>query len=200
MTENLRPLAFRLAALPLALAFGLAACAPAEGPAPPTAATPADAPKVDEPAPAEPPAPPRPPIATATTDWPTLEARLIRAMRTGALVQVEVELANVGAAPVTIEGYSAREATLTDDASKDVVEPFATDGPPSATHDLTATIPPGEKAVVSAAFPLPGEAERVTIAFPRIDTFPGVAVELPHAPAPPPRQRRNRNASNADAN
>jgi hypothetical protein len=147
-------------------------------------ATPPPAANASKEAPPVPSAPPPPaqraPIGVVATEWPNVEARLIRLERTGQLVSVEIELVNTSAEPVTVADYSAREATMTDAKSGVVVEPFAGRGQPIATHALTATIAPGQSAVVSASFPSVQDAERVTLVFPKISPFESMPVVRTH--------------------
>lgn len=157
----------------LALALTLQAC---DEPGAPPAANSAAPPKAEAPAAEPKPAAARAVIAAGGTEWPAVEARLLRNERTGAMVQVEIELANTGATPVTIENYAATAATLTNTDTGQSVEPFAAGGPSVATKDLTATLQPNGTVVVSATFPYPSGASRATIAFPKINPFVGVAV------------------------
>ncbi len=121
---------------------------------------------------------PRPVLATSQTEWPGVEARLRNVGGKGGLLFVEVELVNTGSAPVAIEHYSAASATMTDDASKQLYEPFAQPGhPPSATVDLTQTLAPGELTTVNASFPLPSRAALVTLVFPKIGRFDAIPLE-----------------------
>ena len=163
------------AALVAALAFALSLQSCGE-PAAPTAgnsaATPAAKAPASEPAPAK----PRAVIAAGGTEWQAVESRLIRNERTGAMVQVEIELANTGTTPVALENYSATSATYTNTDTGQSVEPFQAGGPQIATNELTTTLQPGATAVVSATFPYPSGASRATIAFPKINPFVGVAI------------------------
>lgn len=161
-------------------------------PAPPT--PPTETPRKEEAAPEPKPATPRAVLGTATTEWEGIEARLIRAERTGATVQVEIELANTSASEVKLENYSAEQAILTDEATKTAVEPFAAGGPPVATRGLTTTILPGQTAVVSATFPYPTNAQKVTIEFPKINTFTGIGVEKARSTGAPASKNSADNA------
>lgn len=124
-------------------------------------------------APAEP-KPPRKPIATASTEWPGIEARLMECSGRGTTLLVEIELANTSTAPVSIENYSARQAVMNDDKSKHSYEVLVVGGPPVATDGLTQTLAPNEVTTVTASFPLPHNAELVTVAFPKIGKFEAI--------------------------
>lgn len=118
---------------------------------------------------------PRPVLATSTTEWPGVEARLRNVGGRGGLLFVEIELVNTGQAPVTIENYSAETAQMTDDASKQLYEPFAQPGhSPAATSGLTQTLAPGEMTTVNASFPMPSKTELVTVVFPKIGRFDAI--------------------------
>lgn len=125
-------------------------------------------------------APPLPPIATApVAAWPGVEARLTRCEPGSSLVSVEVELVNTGSAPVTIENYSATEATISD--GKHAYEVLRRASGSQATSGLTATLAPGEKTAVFATFPKPESVARVTIDLPGLVKFENVAPRDPRA-------------------
>jgi hypothetical protein len=118
------------------------------------------------------------PLATTTSSWPGVEARLLSARPRSGLLTVEIELANTGNAPVTIDHYSAADATMTDDASKQIIKVFAPPGgQPAATADLTQTLQPGESTTVNAAFPLASTAQLVTISVPQIGRFEAIPLK-----------------------
>jgi hypothetical protein len=120
-------------------------------------------------------APDRPALAVSPTEWPGVEGRLSTLQRNGNLLLVEVRLVNTGTAPVTIERYSATDATMTDDVSKKAYHVFQIPGgQPAATTDLTQTLQPGESTAVNASFPVPVTAQLVTVTFPRIGLFEAV--------------------------
>jgi hypothetical protein len=149
----------------------------------------AETPKAVEPLP---PAPPARPIDTISTEWPGVEARLVTVTHSGQILFLEVQLANTGSTPVTIENFSAATATMTDDASKRIYEVFAAPGggKPAATTDLTQTLAPGESTTFNAAFPVPTNARAVTVAIPRVGRFEDVRLD------PADRERKAAEASN----
>lgn len=181
--------ATRCAALLLGtLMLGFAACE--SEPTKPVRST--NAAVSEPPEPAEP-KPPRKPIRTETTDWPGIEARLMECSSRGTTLLVEIELANTSSAPVTIENYSARQAVMADDKSKHSYEVLEVGGPPVATDGLTQTLAPNESTTVTASFPLPRNAELVTVIFPKIGKFE--AVPLGHRQQAGAGAQKNGNAN-----
>lgn len=121
--------------------------------------------------------PPTEPLATAATEWPGIEARLMKCSPAGNLLVVEVQLFNTSAAPVTIENYSATEATAVDDKQKIALGVFQPPGRQAgATNGLTQTVEPGGFAAVSATFPHVPGSERVTLTFPKMALFTAVPI------------------------
>jgi hypothetical protein len=174
----IRPLCF------LGVAFAtlaLAGCGPDAPPSNATAPTNAAAPKpADSAGPAAPAPAAAKPLATTGTSWPGVEARLTSARAKGSLLVVEIQLANTGAAPVSIERYSVADATMTDDKTKRVYEVYTPPGgQPAATADLTQTLAPGETTTVNAAFPLPSVSELVTLTVPKMGLFEAIPLK-PH--------------------
>jgi hypothetical protein len=182
-----------LALLALLAAAPLAGCSSDEPPArqKPAPTAPAEN-KASAPTPE---APKAPALAVSPTEWPGVEARLTNLRSNGNMLLVEVTLVNTGAAPATIEHYSATEATMTDDASKMPYEVFALPGgQPVATTDLTQTLQPGESTAVNATFPLPSTAKLVTVTFPRMGLFQAVRLVQPQPDAEPKHRDKGEKA------
>ncbi|HQR40733.1 MAG TPA: hypothetical protein PLF26_20290 [Blastocatellia bacterium] len=158
-----------VAMLAMIVSLGMIGCG--SEPAPP--AKPHDVATGGETPPAEP-KPPRKPIAIQTTEWPGIEARLMDCTPRGTTLLVEIELANTSAAPVNIENYSAQKAVIVDDVTKRPLEVLQVGGPPVATDGLTQTLAPNEVTTVTASFPLPHNAQLVTVDFPRIGKFEAI--------------------------
>jgi hypothetical protein len=170
----------RLAALVLAAA-PLAGCGPDAPPPRNAAGSGAAAPDVPAPGagPADPgapePRPQRPPIMTKQTDWPGVEGRLVSVDANGGLLLVEVQLANTGSAPVTIENFSAESAQMHNDVSKEIYGVFTPPGgQPAATTGLTQTLQPGETTTINATFPVPRQANLVTVGIPHVGLFEAI--------------------------
>ncbi len=124
------------------------------------------------------PQPPRPPLATRPTDWPGVEARLSSAKAAGGLLLVEVQLANTGSAPASIENYSAAAAEMHDDVSTDLYGVFTPPGgQPAATAGLTQTLQPGETTTINMTFPLSSKAQLVSIMIPSVGLFEAVPLQ-----------------------
>lgn len=134
------------------------------------------------------------PIATIPSEFPGVESRLVTVARRGTTLHVEIELVNAGAAPATIEDYSAAEATLIDDALKQPVAPYDSGAGLVATTGLTRTLQPGESATVSASFPLGPTAKLATLTFPKLGIF--TAIEIDSGPNYRNKTREEFNAEN----
>lgn len=142
------------------------------------------------------PAAERPALATAATDWPGVEARLVVAKRPTPEAVFEVDLANVGSAPVTIDKYSAAGATVTWEGASAPQGPKASGGSVPLTTDLTATLQPGETASVTATFHVPPTVKVLSVKFPSIAPFENLRLNTgasrPMTPdaAPPPNEKK----------
>lgn len=117
------------------------------------------------------------PIARIPSEFPGIESRLVTNSRRGTTLLVEIELVNVSAAPVTIENYSATEATLVDDALKQPVGVYDTGTGAIATTGLTRTLQPGESTTVSASFPLGAKSKLATLTFPKLGIFTAIEID-----------------------
>ena len=116
-------------------------------------------------------------LATAATDWPGVEARLLRSRRDTNVLSVEVALVNVGTSRVTIENYSAAEAAAKDDESEHSYAVFERPGLISASTGVTETLDPGESVIITAAFPVRPQTDTVTLTFPHIEPFSNITIE-----------------------
>ena len=132
--------------------------------------------KPSEPSEPAEPRPPRKPLATVLTEWAGVEARLLDCSRRGPTLLVEIELANTGTAPASIENYSARTAVMSDDATKATYEVFAAGAGPVATDGLSQVLAPGETTTVTASFPLSSKARLVSMIFPKMGKFEAIPI------------------------
>lgn len=113
------------------------------------------------------------------SEFPGIESRLVVVSRQGQMLNVEIELVNVGAGPATIENYSATDATFIDDVKRHPMRPFdtGTGAGPVATTGLTRTLQPGESATVTAVFPVGKAAKLATLTFPKLGIFTAIEIE-----------------------
>ncbi len=117
------------------------------------------------------------PIATTPSEFPGVESRLVTVSRRGQMLLVEIELVNSGAAPASIENYSAAEATFIDDVTKQPVGPFDAGAGIVATTGLTRVLQPGESATVSASFPVGPTSKLATLTFPKLGIFTAIEID-----------------------
>jgi hypothetical protein len=140
-------------------------------------------------------------IATAQTDWPGVEARLMRCQSNGNMINIEVDLYNGGQTTLHIDDYSTAEATLTDEPSRMIVGTFQRPGVRTGTLGLTQDLGPGESTTVTAVFPAGAGTQVVTLSLPKIRPMTGIRVaaskadgapgaESGHRPAPPARNTK----------